>query len=121
MFCIKMHMRVLYMYEYSLLMKLPGDYFGVKQSIADQKWVMAYVSKKIAEHERTLDPDNPRDYIDAFLIEMRKENTASFSAKPRYFTRFLSFLLDSLIFSLDLMYLCCSYTEADQKVPRRII
>lgn len=72
-------------------MKLPGDHFGLKKGIEDQKWVMAYLSKKIREHERTLDPENPRDLIDAYLIEKRKEeNLTPTSAPPHYFTGIIS-------------------------------
>lgn len=66
-------------------MKLPGDYLGFKKGIEDQKSVMAYFSKKIKEHECTLDPKNPRDFIDAFLIEKQKEALA-ISLRPKYFT-----------------------------------
>ena len=30
-----------------------------------------FVAKCIEKHRETLDPSNPRDYIDAFLIEMK--------------------------------------------------
>uniref|UniRef100_T1JBZ4 Cytochrome P450 n=1 Tax=Strigamia maritima TaxID=126957 RepID=T1JBZ4_STRMM len=33
-----------------------------------------FLRKQIVSHENTLDPDNPRDYLDLFLIEMKKEN-----------------------------------------------
>ncbi|XP_071979575.1 cytochrome P450 2G1-like [Engystomops pustulosus] len=32
-----------------------------------------YVNEKVKINQKTLDPDNPRDYIDAFLIKMEKE------------------------------------------------
>ncbi|XP_069799514.1 cytochrome P450 2A10-like isoform X2 [Dendropsophus ebraccatus] len=32
-----------------------------------------FVSQKIKSNQKTLDPNNPRDYVDAFLIKMKKE------------------------------------------------
>ncbi|XP_063841591.1 cytochrome P450 2L1-like [Scylla paramamosain] len=37
----------------------------------------AYFKEVIAEHKKTLDRDNPRDLIDAYLTEMEKENPDS--------------------------------------------
>lgn len=84
-------------------MNLPGDYFGFKKGIKDQKLLMAYLSQKITEHECTLDPDNLRDYIDAFLIQKRQENSTS-----RFFTGYLTLLWLKEIFSYscNLIYSC---------------
>ncbi|XP_055938576.1 cytochrome P450 18a1-like [Argiope bruennichi] len=37
-----------------------------------------HTRKEIAEHEKTLDPNNPRDYIDGYLIEIKKRNDPAF-------------------------------------------
>ncbi|GIY94318.1 cytochrome P450 18a1 [Caerostris extrusa] len=37
-----------------------------------------YTKKEIDEHERTLDPNNIRDYIDGYLLEIKKRNEAAF-------------------------------------------
>ncbi|XP_042070411.1 cytochrome P450 2J4 isoform X3 [Haplochromis burtoni] len=64
------------------LMKwLPGPHktmFTLTQVIKD------FIDIRIKDHKETLDPASPRDYIDAFLIEMAKneeneENDSSFS------------------------------------------
>ncbi|CAH2314103.1 cytochrome P450 2H2-like [Pelobates cultripes] len=34
--------------------------------------LLLFVEKRIKVNEKTLDPDNPRDYVDAFLIKMEK-------------------------------------------------
>ncbi|XP_071981297.1 cytochrome P450 2G1-like [Engystomops pustulosus] len=33
-----------------------------------------YVRERVKINQKTLDPNNPRDYVDAFLIKMQKEN-----------------------------------------------
>ena len=69
-------------------MKLPGDYFGLKKGIQAQRFVMAYLSKKISEHEQTLDPQNPRDFIDAFLIQKQRQEgkLTNSTDQSKYFT-----------------------------------
>ncbi|KAF8792511.1 Cytochrome P450 2U1 like protein [Argiope bruennichi] len=42
------------------------------------KDVNEYTLKEISEHERTLDPNNPRDYIDGYLMEIKKRNDPAF-------------------------------------------
>ena len=39
------------------------------------------IKKEIKEHEATLDEDDPRDFIDMYLIEMKKNNDPDFSTK----------------------------------------
>lgn len=36
--------------------------------------VIKYLATKVEEHMKTLDPNNPRDYIDKFLIEKDRKN-----------------------------------------------
>jgi hypothetical protein len=46
------------------------------------------LQRTIAKHEHTLDENNPRDFIDTYLIEMKKHNTdgnSIFTGKPTYF------------------------------------
>ena len=81
------------MYYYnSLIMKLPGDYFGLKKGIQAQRFVMAYLSKTILEHGQTLDPKNPRDFIDAFLIQKQRQEAklSNSTDQSNYFTGELS-------------------------------
>ena len=69
-------------------MKLPGDYFGLKKGLQAQRFVMAYLSKKISEHKQTLDLQNPRDFIDAFLIQKQREDSklSNTTYQSNYFT-----------------------------------
>ncbi|ELW66732.1 Cytochrome P450 2C21 [Tupaia chinensis] len=55
---------------FPLLCYLPGSHNDLKKIIADQK---KFILEKVKEHQESLDPHNPRDYIDYFLIKMEKE------------------------------------------------
>uniref|UniRef100_A0A8C6EVM6 unspecific monooxygenase n=1 Tax=Marmota marmota marmota TaxID=9994 RepID=A0A8C6EVM6_MARMA len=48
----------------------PGSHKKLLKNIADVK---QYVLEKVQEHQESLDMDNPRDFIDCFLIKMNKE------------------------------------------------
>ena len=47
-----------------------------------------FVAKCIEKHRETLDPSNPRDYIDAFLIEMKAKAASN---EEHYFDGALNF------------------------------
>ncbi|XP_057591820.1 cytochrome P450 2C18-like [Hippopotamus amphibius kiboko] len=49
---------------------LPGSHNKVLKNFADVK---SYVLEKIKEHQASLDINNPRDFIDCFLIKMEQE------------------------------------------------
>nr|XP_012998736.1 cytochrome P450 2C23-like [Cavia porcellus] len=54
-----------------VLMKyLPGKHKEFSKKIYDVK---NFILEKVKEHQETLDPDNPRDYIDCFLTKMEQE------------------------------------------------
>jgi hypothetical protein len=73
---------------YRILSKLPGDFFHFNKPINKIPEVMQYLHTKVEEHERTLDPNNPRDYIDVFLIEKSRMNKLhpDEDEKAHYFT-----------------------------------
>ncbi|XP_062976492.1 cytochrome P450 2F2-like isoform X2 [Elgaria multicarinata webbii] len=49
---------------------LPGQHNKV---FADGEKLCALLREKVESHRQTLDPQNPRDYIDCFLMKMEKE------------------------------------------------
>ena len=51
---------------------LPFDPLGVKRFLRAVARVKAYVGEQIQTHRKTFDPNNVRDYIDAFLVEQQK-------------------------------------------------
>lgn len=52
---------------------IPGDPFGVKRYMNAQQEVLDFVEVQLKEHERTFDANVIRDYIDAFISEMKKQ------------------------------------------------
>ncbi|XP_075116029.1 cytochrome P450 2G1-like [Leptodactylus fuscus] len=61
----------LYNFIPSILKYFPGTHHKVTENYQAQ---LDYAEAIVREHEATLDPDNPRDYIDAFLIKMQQES-----------------------------------------------
>lgn len=49
---------------------LPGSHNRVIKNFAEIK---SYILRRVKEHQETLDMDNPRDFIDCFLIKMEQE------------------------------------------------
>ncbi|XP_062071320.1 cytochrome P450 2C3-like isoform X2 [Lepus europaeus] len=56
---------------FPILHYLPGIHHQLFKNIALQK---KFVLEKVQEHQESLDVNNPRDFIDYFLIKMKKEN-----------------------------------------------
>ncbi len=56
----------------SVFISLPGDVFGFKAMMNREKLVQTYLLRKIEEHRKSLDKNCPRDFIDAFLIEQKR-------------------------------------------------
>ncbi|KAM6471615.1 cytochrome P450 2C5-like [Liasis olivaceus] len=56
------------------------DYFPGKhiKIFADSEKVCDFIREKVEFHRRTLDPQNPRDYIDCFLIKSEKNSSEDF-------------------------------------------
>lgn len=50
----------------ALMKHLPGPHNGIFSSSSS---LQAFIWTEIQRHKLDLDPSNPRDYIDAFLIE----------------------------------------------------
>uniref|UniRef100_A0A8C6YI35 Uncharacterized protein n=1 Tax=Naja naja TaxID=35670 RepID=A0A8C6YI35_NAJNA len=53
---------------------LPGPHRSI---FADVENVCDYIREKVDLHKKTLDPQNPRDYIDCFLLRLEKEQNSS--------------------------------------------
>ncbi|XP_047409189.1 cytochrome P450 2C55-like [Sciurus carolinensis] len=54
----------------ALMDYLPGSHNKVLKNFA---YVTSYVLEKVKDHQESLDLDNPRDFIDCFLIKMEQE------------------------------------------------
>ncbi|XP_048194594.1 cytochrome P450 2C5-like isoform X2 [Perognathus longimembris pacificus] len=64
----------------NLLQYAPGSH---KTVLKNADYVESYILKKVKEHEESLDVNNPRDFIDCFLIKMKQEN----HKEPSEFTK----------------------------------
>ena len=55
------------------LRHLPGDPFGSKILLERMEHIFDFLREIVEEHRKTLDEDNIRDYIDAFLVEQKRK------------------------------------------------
>ena len=53
---------------------------GYNKRLHILKNLRTFIYSEIEEHERVLDEDNPKDYIDVFLIEKKKTDNSDFDA-----------------------------------------
>ncbi|KAM5164988.1 cytochrome P450 2A4-like [Mantella aurantiaca] len=54
----------------SLMKRIPGSHQKV---FADCEPVKSFIREEIISHQKSLDPESPRDFIDCFLIQANKE------------------------------------------------
>ena len=64
-----------------LFQLLPGDPTGYFAAKRKAEAGLEFAKQQIEEHKRTLDAENPRDFIDAFLLEMKKNKHEAFNGK----------------------------------------
>ncbi|XP_064149560.1 cytochrome P450 2A13-like [Loxodonta africana] len=60
----------LYDMFYSVMKHLPGPQ---QQAFKELHGLEDFITKKVEQNQRTLDPNSPRDFIDSFLIRMQEE------------------------------------------------
>ncbi|XP_057633482.1 cytochrome P450 2C55 isoform X3 [Chionomys nivalis] len=100
---------------------LPGSHRKVLKNVADIK---SYILKRVKEHQETLDMDNPRDFIDCFLIKMEQNNPQSeFTTESLMATVADVFVAGSETTSTTLRYgllLLLKHTEVTAKVQKEI-
>ncbi|XP_033744220.1 cytochrome P450 2J6-like [Pecten maximus] len=51
---------------------LPGDVFSIKKFQRNGDQIKEFANDQIADHRESLDENNPRDFIDAFIQQQRK-------------------------------------------------
>ncbi|ETE71418.1 hypothetical protein L345_02764, partial [Ophiophagus hannah] len=59
---------------------LPGPH---KKVVSDCNKVCDFIRSKVDSHKKTLDPENPRDFIDCFLIKLEKLTASKGRAKKK--------------------------------------
>ncbi|NXM71118.1 CP2G1 protein, partial [Serilophus lunatus] len=57
----------------TLLWFLPGPHRRVATLLGRMR---SFIGRRVRSNARTLDPQNPRDFIDSFLVQMEKEKGA---------------------------------------------
>ncbi|KAM6471618.1 cytochrome P450 2B4-like isoform 2-T2 [Liasis olivaceus] len=62
----------------------PGQHTKI---FADTKKLCDFIHEKVELHRKTLDPQNPRDYIDCFLIKSEKQNSSEVIYTPQTLVR----------------------------------
>ncbi|XP_006997727.3 LOW QUALITY PROTEIN: cytochrome P450 2C55 [Peromyscus maniculatus bairdii] len=106
-----------------LLDYLPGSHKKALKNFAEIK---SYILKRVKEHHETLDTDNPRDFIDCFLIKMEQEKNkphSEFTTESLLATVTDLFVAGSETTSTTLRYgllLLLKHTEVTAKVQEEI-
>ncbi|KAJ1108361.1 hypothetical protein NDU88_005737 [Pleurodeles waltl] len=106
-----------------IILPLPGPHRKMLKNI---KVVKRLVKEYIKEHQMILDPSNPRDFIDCFLIKMQQEtqNRASeFSMKNLVMTTLNLFAAGTETVSTTLRYglmILLKYPEVEETVHQEI-
>uniref|UniRef100_A0A8D0L9U0 Cytochrome P450 family 2 subfamily G member 59 n=1 Tax=Sphenodon punctatus TaxID=8508 RepID=A0A8D0L9U0_SPHPU len=114
----------LQMYEmFSWIMKyLPGPHVRMFQNLQD---IYDFIEKRIKINQESLDPANPRDYIDCFLVQMEKiaNPSSEFHFKTLIMTALNLFIAGTETVSSTLRYgllILMKYPDVQAKVVREI-
>ncbi|XP_048194572.1 cytochrome P450 2C18-like isoform X3 [Perognathus longimembris pacificus] len=83
----------------SIMKHLPGNHKKVLKNFAD---INSYILEKIKEHQETLDINNPRDFIDCYLIKMEQEKHNQMS----------EFVIESLVASVNDLFVAGTETTS---------
>ncbi|XP_078516801.1 cytochrome P450 2G1-like [Lissotriton helveticus] len=107
----------------SFILPLPGPHNKFLKNIKETR---IFIKEYVKEHQATLDPSNPRDFIDCFLIKMQQEtqNPASeYSMKNLVSTALNLFAAGTETVSTTLRYglmIFLKYPEVEEKVHQEI-
>ncbi|XP_075866073.1 cytochrome P450 2C18-like [Microcebus murinus] len=104
------------------------DYFPatLKEIFDNAAFVKSYILEKVKEHQESLDVNNPRDFIDCFLIKMEQEKnnqSSEFTSEALVATVFDLFGAGTETTSTTLRYallLLLKYPEVTAKVQEEI-
>ncbi|XP_074657359.1 cytochrome P450 2E1-like [Tubulanus polymorphus] len=110
----------------SFLRHLPGDVTGIKQFIANIKYIQNVIGPYIDEHRRTFDPNNVNDFTHAYMRRIQEnagKKTEIFNDHQMRRTVFEMFVAGSETTSTSLRWsllLMCANPEVQNKVQEEI-
>ncbi|KAG8556513.1 hypothetical protein GDO81_018102 [Engystomops pustulosus] len=81
----------------------------IDQVIEPERKIIAFLKEIISEHKKTWNPDDVRDFIDAYLLEMEKANINTSSFTNRLV---LEVIMNRLYHYIPQYKLCISYLSA---------
>ncbi|XP_076830836.1 cytochrome P450 2U1 [Brachyhypopomus gauderio] len=109
------------------LYRLPFGVFAQLRRV--EKDMTAFLKKIIARHRATLDPQNPRDFIDMYLVEMLAQGDASGSEESGFSEDYLFFIIGDLFVAgtdtttnsiLWMVLYMCLHPDVQEKVQQEI-
>ncbi|XP_062375150.1 uncharacterized protein LOC134063576 [Sardina pilchardus] len=106
-----------------LMDHLPGPHQTIFKKLDKMK---AFIKDKIQEHKETLDPDNPRDFIDCYLIRLKQEKdipTTEFHYENLVATVFNLFLAGTETTSSTMRYalmILIKHPDTQERVHKEI-
>ncbi|XP_051063297.1 cytochrome P450 2A3 [Phodopus roborovskii] len=107
----------------SVMKHLPGPQ---QQAFMELKGLENFIAKKVEQHQNTLDPNSPRDFIDSFLIRMqeeRKNPNTEFYMKNLVLTTLNLFFAGTETVSTTLRYgflLLMKHPDVEAKIHKEI-
>ncbi|XP_042561795.1 cytochrome P450 2U1 isoform X2 [Clupea harengus] len=91
--------------------------------------ITAFLKRIIARHRATLDPENPRDLIDMYLVEMLAQQTAAEPTENTFSEDYLFYIIGDLFIAgtdtttnsmLWILLYMCLYPDIQEKVQEEI-
>ncbi|XP_059522458.1 cytochrome P450 2A13-like [Myotis daubentonii] len=107
----------------SVMKHLPGPQ---QQAFKELQGLEDFITKKVEQNQRTLDPNSPRDFIDSFLIRMQEEQkhpNSEFHMKNLVMTTLNLFFAGTETVSTTLRYgflLLMKHPDVEAKVHEEI-
>ncbi|XP_066098466.1 cytochrome P450 2A13-like [Saccopteryx bilineata] len=113
----------LYELFFYVMKHLPGPQ---QQAFKEMKALEDFITKKVEQNQRTLDPNSPRNFIDSFLIHMQEEQknpNTEFNVKNLVMTALSLFFAGTETVSTTLRYgflLLMKHPDVEAKVHEEI-
>ncbi|XP_026887548.2 cytochrome P450 2U1 [Electrophorus electricus] len=109
------------------LYHLPFGVFAQLRQV--ERDITAFLKKIIARHRATLDPENPRDFIDMYLVEMLAQGETSGSEEGGFSEEYLFYIIGDLFIAgtdtttnsiLWMVLYMCLHPDVQEKVQQEI-